>query len=55
MDRHTENRHKGGILTIERNIDFTKYDPYLRFLKCEASDALYIQHMGIHVSLDALG
>ena len=55
MVRHTENRHTDGILTIEKNKDFTKYDPYLRFLKCEASDALYIQQMGIHVDFDSLG
>ena len=53
--RHTENRRVDGILTASMNIDFTEYDPYLRFLKCEASDALYIQDMGIHVSLDAFG
>ena len=55
MIRHTENRRVDGILTASMNMDFTEYDPYLRFLKCEASDALYIQQMGIHVDFDSLG
>ena len=46
---------KTGILTTNANKDFTKYDTYLRFLKLEASDALYIQHMGIHVYFVELG
>ena len=46
---------KTGILTTNRNQDFIKYDTYLRFFKLEASDALHIQHMGIHVDFDILG
>ena len=55
MVRHMENRQTDSIVTTNRNIDSTKYDPYLSALECEANEALYNRHSSISVDFDALG